>query len=353
MSPRVTVLMTVYNGVSFLRDAIESVLGQTFDDFEFLIIDDASTDESVQLIRSYDDARIRLVLNSPNIGQAASLNKGLEHALGEYVARLDQDDACLPGRLEAQVKLLDERADVAIVGTWLYAIDSRGRKIRRWCPRIDNFGAYLGTLALGLCPMWHPSVMYRRKTILEFGGYDPAFAPADDYDLWTKVARARLNGAIVPEFLNLQRVHGGRQSITGRAVQEQETRRSHDRFVREFSDSPQVEALGWLMRLQDGLWNKCPGKDHIVATVHALEEMISKMNQSFDLSCEELSSLRSVLYGRLGLGVKLGPKLAALPASIFYVILVALSPVLVERLRGPAAFLKQRLPELRYPGHLF
>ena len=353
MSPRVTVLMTVYNGVSFLREAIRSVLGQTFDDFEFLIIDDASTDESVQLIRSYDDARIRLVLNSPNIGQPASLNKGLENARGEYVARLDQDDACLPDRLQAQVTLLDERADVAIVGTWLYAIDSRGRKIRRWCPRIDNFGAYLGTLALGLCPMWHPSVMYRRKAILELDGYDPTFAPADDYDLWTKVARARLNGAIVPEFLTLQRVHGGRQSIIGSTVQEDETRRSHDRFVREFSDSPQVEELGLLLRLQDGLWNKCPGKDQFVATLEALEEMISNMVRTFDLSSDELSAFRSVLYGRLGPGVRLGPKLAALPASIFYVFVVALSPVLVERLRGPATVLKQRLPELRYPRHFF
>ena len=353
MSPRVTVLMTVYNGVSFLRDAIESVLGQTFDDFEFLIIDDASTDESVRFIRAYDDARIRLVLNSPNIGQAASLNKGLEHARGEYVARLDQDDACLPDRLQAQVKLLDERADVAIVGTWLYAIDSRGRKVRRWRPRIDNFGAYLGALALGLCPMWHPSVMYRRKAILELDGYDPTFAPADDYDLWTKVARARLNGAIVPEFLTLQRVHGGRQSIIGSTVQEDETRRSHDRFVREFSGSPQVEGLGFLLRLQDGLWNKCPNKAQFVATLQALEDMISNMAQTLDLSSDELSALRSVLYGRLGPGVRLGPKLVALPASIFYVLLVALSPVLVERLRGPATFLKQRLPELRYPRHLF
>ncbi len=345
--------MTVYNGIAFLREAVESVLTQTFEDFEFLIVDDASTDGSVEFIRSYDDARIRLVLNSTNIGQAASLNKGLEHARGEYVARLDQDDACLPARLEAQAKLLDERTDVSIVGTWLYSIDSRGRKVRRWRPRIDNFGAYLATLALGLCPMWHPSVMYRRKTILEFDGYDPTFAPADDYDLWTKVARARLGGAIVPEFLNLQRVHGGRQSITGRSVQEDETRRSHDRLVREFSDSPQVEALGMLLRLQDGLWDKCPRKDQFVATVEALEDMIANMARTLDLSSDELASLRGVLYGRLGPGVRLGPKLAALPASIFYVLLVALSPVLIERLRGPATFLKQRLPELRYPGRFF
>ena len=229
--------MTVYNGAAYLRAAIGSVLEQSFEDFEFLIVDDNSTDDSAELVRSYSDPRIRLVLNDRNIGQASSLSKGLKLACGPYIARLDQDDVCLPNRFRAQVRLLDERPDVAIVGSWVYSIDPEGRKVRRWRPQIDNFGAFLGQLALGLTPVWHPSVMYRRQAILMLQGYDPAYAPAEDYDLWTKVAGARLNGAVVSEFLTSQRIHDQRQSIQARTAQDDGLRRSHDRLIGAFSDS--------------------------------------------------------------------------------------------------------------------
>ena len=100
MKPIVTVLMTVYNGSHYLNEAIDSALCQTLNDFEFLIIDDASTDNSVEIINSYNDSRIKLLINNKNIGQTASLNLGLARAKGEYVARFDQDDVCLPKRLE-------------------------------------------------------------------------------------------------------------------------------------------------------------------------------------------------------------------------------------------------------------
>ena len=103
MKPIVTVLMTVYDGKNYLHEAIESVLCQTFNDLEFLIIDDASTDNSVEIINSYNDSRIKLLINDNNIGQTASLNIGLSRAQGEYIARFDQDDVCLPKRLEEQL----------------------------------------------------------------------------------------------------------------------------------------------------------------------------------------------------------------------------------------------------------
>ena len=94
MKPIVTVLMTVYNGKNYLSEAIESVLCQTLTNYEFLIVDDASTDNSIEIINSYNDSRIKLLINQKNIGQTASLNKGLATAQGEYIARFDQDDVC-------------------------------------------------------------------------------------------------------------------------------------------------------------------------------------------------------------------------------------------------------------------
>jgi len=183
ISPQATVLMTVYNGLPFLPHAIESVLNQTFTDFEFLIIDDASTDGSLSCIRSYGDTRIRLIRNEHNLGQAVSLNKGLRSARGTYIVRLDQDDVCLSDRIEKQVAFLDGKAELGAVCSWEYSIDSHGRKIRNWRRELENYGAFLGYLVIGKCPIWHPSVVLRRQVVVDLGGYDESYAPAEDFDL--------------------------------------------------------------------------------------------------------------------------------------------------------------------------
>ena len=115
MKPIVTVLMTVYNGKNYLNEEIESVLCQTLDNYEFLIVDDASTDNSIEIINSYKDSRIKLLKNRENIGQTASLNEGLAIAQGQYIARFDQDDVCLPKRLEDQVAFFKKNPSISIV----------------------------------------------------------------------------------------------------------------------------------------------------------------------------------------------------------------------------------------------
>ena len=344
--------MPVYNGVAFLREAVRSVLDQSFEDFEFLIIDDASTDESGSLIRSYADERIRLVLNETNMGQAASLNKGLDLASGEYIARLDQDDVCLPMRLDRQVKLLNARPDVCVCCTWEYTIDAKGRRVRDWCSTINDFGVYLGTLTLGLCPVWHPSTMFRRDTVLELGGYDPSFAPAEDYDLWTRIALARLSGAIVPEFLLLQRVHGGQQSITRRSVQQDNTRRAHEKFIAEVSGDSRVEALGFLLRMEKAFWNTCSSKGQLSEVLGTMDRMVHGIEERFHLSEAEAASFKRSVYGRLGPGVRLSMHARDLPAFLFFPLLLGLSPMLVSPLQRFAAFFNRTLPELRYPGRV-
>lgn len=352
MPPKVTVLMPVYNGLAYLRPAIESVLNQTFTDFEFLIVDDASTDASVECIRSYTDSRIRLVCNESNLGQADSLNRGLELARGTYIARLDQDDACLPERLQRQADFLDSQPDMAVISTWEYTIDSQGRTVRTWRSSLKNYGAFLGTLLVAKCPIWHPSVMFRHQAVVELGGYDASYAPADDFDLWGKLAMARFNAAFVPEFLVLQRVHGGRQSVTRGTVQLEHTRRSHDKLIGAFCSSSEASLVAMLLRMEDSFWNQCTSKAQLGDVLSALNEMLANIRTSLDLSPQEYATLTGVVYKRLGSGVAMGSKIVNLPPLLFYPVFFSLSPFLIPKVRPFFSSLHGKLPQMRYPGRL-
>src|SRR5690606_37374672 len=127
--PRVTVLLAVHNGERYIQEAIDSILAQTFGDFELLIVNDGSTDATRDLVLSYSDDRIRLVDNDHNIGLPKSLNRGLRLAKGRYIARLDADDISEPDRLAAQVSFLQANPDVAMVGSWYRKIDGEGNTL--------------------------------------------------------------------------------------------------------------------------------------------------------------------------------------------------------------------------------
>lgn len=330
-SPLVTVLMTVYNGLPYLREALDSVLGQTFGDFEFLIIDDASTDASVDCIRSYGDPRIRLECNDCNIGQAASLNRGLALARGFYVARIDQDDVSLPDRLEKQVVFLEQRPEVVVVGTWGYEINSRGRRIALWRKRIDGYGEFVGSLLLGRNPLLHPSVMFRRDVVMDVGGYDSSFGPAEDYELWVRLAMRRHTANNIPEFLVLYRVHEGRQSVTRLATQLHSSQRAHDRMVAAFCHPNEAQRVGLLLRIEDDLWTECRSRAQLGAVLCAAEAMLQAMECRLMLSPGEVASLRRTLSRRLGCGVGVGAKTATWPSVLFYPIFFLLSPMMVPR----------------------
>src|ERR1700722_2543034 len=133
--PLVTVLMPVYNAERFLGPAIGSVLSQTFVHFELLIVDDGSTGDTEQIIRSFPDRRIRVLSNGANIGLIKSLNRGIGEAQGKYIARLDADDLCLPTRLADQVDVLENQCNVGLVASWTEVIDGddRTKGFGKWC----------------------------------------------------------------------------------------------------------------------------------------------------------------------------------------------------------------------------
>jgi hypothetical protein len=186
-TPTVTVLMAVYNGERYVAQAVESILAQIYGDFEFVIVDDGSTDRSREMIERYSDPRIRLVPNSENTGLAAALNRGLALSRGSLVARQDADDVSEPDRLARQVAYLEAHTDVAVVGSWYRKIDPEGRDLglrRLPCDPLDVRWAMLFH-----CPLVHSAVVFRRAALAKRGwAYDPRFAYAQDYALWSRVA---------------------------------------------------------------------------------------------------------------------------------------------------------------------
>jgi glycosyltransferase involved in cell wall biosynthesis len=212
---RVTVLLSVYNGERYVGEAIDSILGPTYRDFELLVIDDCSTDRTPQILASYADPRIRVIRNATNRGLTKSLNLGLAEARGELIARHDDDDRSLPRRLEAQVAHLDAHPELALLGTQANVIDAQGRRRRTLTarkpltPRACDFSLMFAT------PMVHGAVMFRRAIVRDaLGGYDESFITSQDVELWARVAAGGWPMANLPEALVEHRVHAGSVAAT-------------------------------------------------------------------------------------------------------------------------------------------
>lgn len=184
--PRVTVLMSVYNGDRYLLESIESILNQTFRDFELLIINDGSTDKTREIILSLNDPRIRLVDNEQNIGLTQSLNKGLRLAKGDFVARQDADDLSVPERLQQQVDFLDQHPEVALLGTWHQEVDVNGNPTGVW--DLPSSWIDLRWAILFYTPFVHSSIMMRKDLVLsKVGFYNEVLSYSQDYELWSRI----------------------------------------------------------------------------------------------------------------------------------------------------------------------
>ena len=233
-TPAVTVLMPVYNAEKYLHEAIESVLKQTFIDFEFLIIDDGSEDESEKIIRSFDDPRIVFVKNEKNLGIAKSLNRGVELARGEYVARMDADDISLPERLQLQYEFMRAHPEVGLCGGAVRGFGARARE-DRYPEKEEEIRAQL----LFNAAFAHPAVMIRRTLLLK-KRYREVYEGAEDYDLWTRCV-GETGCANLPDFLLLYRHHEKqvsaenqkRQRTVANRVRLEYLRRVHSDFTAE------------------------------------------------------------------------------------------------------------------------
>ena len=244
-NPKVTVLMSVYNGETHLRDSVDSILDQTYEDFEFLILNNASTDRTKEILELYDDPRIRLIDNDKNIGLIRSLNRGLGLAKGEYIARMDADDISLPTRLEKQVDFLDSHDSIGVLGIRSWIIDESGDTlIRANHPIVHN--EILAKILLDNCFV-HSSVMFRKKLIDTYGNYNNNAVLGEDYDLFLRLSR-------VTQMANMaEPLHKWRKNIsTGMSVvNRQEQIAVRDRIRRSYLErnfSSDRAYVNWILK---------------------------------------------------------------------------------------------------------
>lgn len=218
MPPKVSVVMSVYNGTIYLQESLESILNQTFTDFEFIIIDDKSTDNTWEILTEYNrrDSRIKLFKNAENMGLTKSLNKGLKQALGDYIARQDADDVSLPDRFKLQTRFLDQHLEVGALGTTAEVIDEQSKVLEQSGVPLEHesIQAYL---LVNNC-LHHSSMMVRRSLVEALGGYKEELRYAQDYDLWWRFSQsARLEN--LPDTLVQVRRSG--ENLTKTRRQEQ------------------------------------------------------------------------------------------------------------------------------------
>jgi glycosyltransferase involved in cell wall biosynthesis len=198
LKPAITVLMPVFNAEKYIGQAIASVLKQSFTDFELLIVNDGSTDQTENIARSFTDPRI-IVINQDNMGVAAALNNGLTIARADYIARFDADDICATQRLQTQYDFLMAHADYVIVGTDVDYIDMDDQFVFSYSASVYSNEA-IQQQQFVICPFIHSSVLYRKKAVIDAGGYNIHAHTFEDHLLWPKIL-SKGKGCNLPEKL--------------------------------------------------------------------------------------------------------------------------------------------------------
>jgi len=229
--PRVSVLLPVHNGEPYLREAVESVLNQTFPDFELVVINDGSTDRTGEILETYSDPRIRRLNNPQCLGLIKTLNRGLREVRGEYIARMDADDICLPRRLAIQLRYMDRHPQVGVLGGQVigFGKEAQGRS-RRYTDHDDIVANMIFYASIH-----HPTVMMRTALLRKYHlAYDEAYAHCEDRDLWVRAAQC-FKLANLDQVVLYYRKHGG--SVSWRHYETQ--RRNGDRVIRRI-----LEGLG-------------------------------------------------------------------------------------------------------------
>ncbi len=204
--PKISVIMPFYNVEHFLAEAIKSILDQTFSDFEFIIINDASTDGSEKIVKNYlADQRIVYLKNEKNQGIVHNLNLGLRIAQADIIARMDGDDISEPTRLEEQFNFLNQNSDITVVGCFVKIIDEKGKQIdQRTKPTNPDI---IKEKLIFYSPLVHPSTMFRKKAIQEAGEYRQEYLYVEDIDLWYRLVYSGHQISNVAKFLFRYRYH--------------------------------------------------------------------------------------------------------------------------------------------------
>ncbi|MHC1740434.1 MAG: glycosyltransferase [Anaerolineaceae bacterium] len=306
----ITVLMAVYNGDKFLAEAIESVLAQSYQNFEFLIVDDGSIDRTKEIICAYKDHRIRLIVNDKNIGLSSSLNKGIELSKTDLIARMDADDISLPNRLEKQVEFMDLHPEVGVLGTAVQNISSSGKLIAG--PRKIICESHLIKYGMAFdCPLEHPTVMFRKKVVKLVGGYRTEFVLGEDHDLWLRLGS-------LTDFANLPQVlfHHRVNELSTTKVAPGLQYKNHVLLISK--EIERITGKKYPPEVYEGLSSKTGYTPHQVhQMVACLEELLIAFSKREQLSPKQVNDLRylnSYKIHRILLGTR--PKILVLDQFI-------------------------------------
>lgn len=291
-SPRVSVILPVYNGAEYLEQSIRSTLDQSFEDFELIVINDGSKDYSEQIVASFSDSRIKYVFQK-NRGLAATLNSGIQLAKGEFIARQDQDDFSSPDRFLKQVEFFEGNPEMGMVGTWARIISSSGQD-GMYHTHPTGYAAILFALLFDN-PFVHSSVMVRKKVFDTVGVYstDTTRQPPEDYELWSRVARRYPVGNL-PEVL-----HAYRQVPSGMSYDRKNpfrdrmitiSRENIAFFAGIKASDPVARAIAFLGNPSGG-WNRlAPSLSRIQKALAAIRSSVSGLGNSTKVDLETWES---------------------------------------------------------------
>ena len=234
-TPSISVLLPVYNSRDYIQEAVESVLEQSFTDIELILIDDASSDDSFVLLESFRDNRIRLYQNKTNMKLPATLNRGLGLARGKYIARMDADDICLPGRLEKQFRFMETHPEIGVSGTWSEYIGAISNRIFQ--TPVDFAG--IRARMFFECCLVHPSVILRRSFLEEYDlrySESADYYHAEDYELWTRCLELSRVGNL-GEVLLKYRIHSSQIGARYGSEQNQASNRIRARLLKNLCET--------------------------------------------------------------------------------------------------------------------
>lgn len=242
--PLVSVVMPVYNGEKYLAEAIKSILNQTYKNFEFIIVDDGSTDRSAEIIQKYakKDKRVMYLKNPKNLRICKTLNRGIKAAKGKYIARMDADDWSYPYRLDKQVRFMEENQDVVVSGGTMDVCDMSLNKLNERQYNLTDRD--IRNKLFFWSPFCHGTTIYRKKEFLKSGGYDPHFDKAQDYDLWFRLGKL---GKFANLSAPLYKMRVNTKSSTYTAINKQE------KFTLEIRRKA-VKEYGYSMRFLDTVY---------------------------------------------------------------------------------------------------
>ena len=294
MIVKVTVLLPVYNGEKYLHETMQSILGQTYTDFEFLIVDDGSTDQSSTIIDSFKDSRIRVLKNPRRLKLSGALNRGMKEAKGKYIARMDGDDIALPERLRKQVEYLDRHPEVGVCGTGIEIFGSVKNRRDIYPNTSEEIKAY----TLFDCPFCHPTVMMRKDLFEKYDlWYDGSYYPTEDYELWARAVEL-FPTVNLDEVLVRYRVHDSSMTSSDWDAMDQQALRIIRGLLGQLEIECSEEELALHRNIGRGRSCQCSFAEILQADVW-LQKLLEVNSEKKKYEEQALSAMLSLVWYRL------------------------------------------------------